>query len=155
MDQPKPWSQDWNDALQAAQNATNHTRAGLNSLEFAGLAGVHCNTPGRYARKGIEVFKAKFGEGCSFELVNRPNSPQKQWRFTFSGPLREHPDTPPVPGLIRGPEFCRVCSIPDITWLYMFTRNGHAWFRKRFPGWDYLETPRHGNFSITAGKDRP
>lgn len=147
MDEPKPWSQDWNEALQAAQNTATYVRSGLNSLEFAALARVSVDIPGRYARRGIDAFKAKFGEGCSCELVNRPNPPQKEWRFTFSGPLREHPDDAPIPGLIRGPEFCQVCNVRYISSLSRFTRNGHAWFRERFPGWDYLEVPRHGTKS--------
>jgi hypothetical protein len=139
---PSTWSNEWAEALAFAQKNVMFVRSGLKAAEFATLAGVHPNTVGRYARRGLAQFEAKFGEGCSFERIVQSGGETEEWICTFAGPIRASADAPPVPGLIRSWEFCEIHEIKTVKNMDFYTSQGHAWFRDRFPGWDFLEVSR-------------
>lgn len=142
---PQAWSDEWAEALAFAQKNVMFVRSGLKAAEFAALAGVHPNTVGKYARKGLAQFQAKFGEGCSFERVVQAGGETEEWICTFAASIRLSADAPPIPGLIRSSEFCEIHGIKSIEIMNFYTTRGHAWFRNRFPGWDFLEVSRLGN----------
>lgn len=133
---------DWTEALELAQRQAQHVREGLTTTEFAALAGVHPNTVGKVARQGLKAFQERFGPGCFFEKVNCPNSSLMQWRLTFTGAILPGVNQPPVPGALRAWEFHERMQLKVTVFsLYGYRWRGHAWFRRRFPGWDFMEVP--------------
>lgn len=131
---------EWQQALALAQADALYVREGLSTKEFAAIAGVHPNTVGKYARQGLTRFQAKFGPHCTFAKVPVPYSTQEQWRLTFVGPIKGSPEEPPVPGALRAKDFAALQQLP-LKVLYGYYTRSHAWFRRRFPGWDYMEVP--------------
>ena len=141
---------DWNQALELAQANAVDVKEGMTARAFAELIGVHPNTVRKVARQGIEKFKEKFGPGCDFEQGTLSDG-RSEWHFTFAGKLNAMADHLPVPGALRTPEFYKHLQL-TISWraLYSYHLKGHAWFREKFPGWDFMEVPRPGTDQVVC-----
>lgn len=139
MDKPGGWTPEWQAALINANLEVPCFRSGISSYEFAELAGVECGAVNTFARRGLEAFKQRFGEHCSFEVVGSRKRPFKRL-YTFAGIIQPSLYQPPCLGVISSSEFAALQNIqsggPQVARL---ARKGHLWFRRRFPGWDFLE----------------
>lgn len=149
MDKPGGWTPEWQAALITANLEVPCFRSGISTYEFAELAGVDPGTVNTYARRGLEAFKKHFGEHCSFEVVGSRKQPFKRL-YTFSGVIQPSLYQPPCPGVISSSEFAALHNLhggsPTVS---HFSRKGHLWFRRRFPGWDFLEIKsEHSSYPI-------
>ncbi len=139
MDKPKDWSPEWQSALINANLEIPCFRSGISSYEFAKLAGVNVTTVNKFAKEGLEAFKKRFGEHCRFEDVGGREMPFKRI-YTFAGSIQPSIYNPPCPNVITSSEFAIIHGLqsggPHVG---RFARKGHAWFQRRFPGWDFLE----------------
>ena len=139
VDKPSGWTPEWQTALIKAKLEIPCFRPGLTTAEFAELAGVRLGVVNKFAKQGIEAFKKRFGEGCDFEEVGGRKRPLKRI-CTFSGYIYPSIWKSPCPEVITPHEFATLHHINSgIETLAAYARRGHIWFRRRFPGWDFLE----------------
>jgi hypothetical protein len=147
VDKPDGWTPEWQAALIKAKLEVPCFRTGLTTAEFAELAGV--GVVNKAAKQGIEAFKKRFGEGCNFEEVGSGKQPFRRI-CTFSGYIHPSIWKSPCPEVITPREFVTLHHINSgVELLARYARRGHVWFRRRFPGWDFLELKATYSSSIS------
>jgi hypothetical protein len=148
MDKPQGWTAEWQAALANANLEVPCFRSGLSSYEFAELAGVKAGCVSNYAKQGIEAFKQRFGENCSFEVVGSRKRPFRRL-YTFGQVITPSIYESPYPNTISSSEFASLHGLKSGSeHLAKLARRGHKKFRERFPGWDFLQTQQAGSSQV-------
>ena len=88
-------------------------------------------------KKGLEHFKALFGQHSSFQYLPEV-ARWERWRFTYYGIV--HPLAREGLGvsLMSVADFARYLKVPEAE-VKDYSQQGHQAFREHFAGWEFLE----------------
>ncbi|OKH43605.1 hypothetical protein NIES30_24495 [Phormidium tenue NIES-30] len=137
-DDSKGWSSEWQAALTLAQVNLPEFHINLTAAEFADLVGTNPPRVNDAARKGLQYFKERFGENCSFQNFPHVRRLSHRRLFVFYGTVHPLARKDIGSSLLSESDFSKYVNT-TLHEVRDYSQQGHQAFREKWPEWEFVE----------------